>query len=135
LAKQKERAQPFFCLYVRSWKIFVYFLFCFVCVASALWMALRVLRAARGLNTKRECADDFIKTKLVVTLGPASSSRDVLSQLYENKQTNFGRCLVSENKQTNKKRVSEGVDVFRLNFSHGTHEEHTQVCMCRGTLC
>jgi pyruvate kinase len=44
------------------------------------------------------------RTKIVATIGPASSSPQVLRQLME-----------------------AGVDVFRLNFSHGTHEEHSAV--------
>ena len=40
-------------------------------------------------------------TKIVATLGPASSSADTLSQLFR-----------------------AGADVFRLNFSHGTHDDH-----------
>jgi pyruvate kinase len=40
-------------------------------------------------------------TRIVATLGPASSSPDVLNALVEG-----------------------GVDIFRLNFSHGTHESH-----------
>ena len=40
-------------------------------------------------------------TKIVATLGPASSAPEVLDAL-----------------------VAGGVDVFRLNFSHGTHESH-----------
>jgi len=43
------------------------------------------------------------KTKIVATLGPASSSPDMVEKLIE-----------------------AGVDVARLNFSHGTHEEHEQ---------
>lgn len=42
-------------------------------------------------------------TKIVATLGPASSSAEIISILFE-----------------------RGVDVFRLNFSHGTHETHAQ---------
>lgn len=41
------------------------------------------------------------KTKIVATVGPASESKEVLIQL-----------------------AKAGVNVFRLNFSHGTHEDH-----------
>lgn len=44
------------------------------------------------------------RTKIVATLGPASSSPDVLARL-----------------------IDSGVNVFRLNFSHGTHESHAEV--------
>jgi pyruvate kinase len=44
------------------------------------------------------------RTKTVATIGPASWSPPVLRQLIE-----------------------AGVDVFRLNFSHGTHEEHSAI--------
>ena len=44
------------------------------------------------------------RTKIVATIGPASRTPEVLRQLIE-----------------------AGVDVFRLNFSHGTHEEHSAV--------
>ena len=44
------------------------------------------------------------KTKIVATLGPASNTAEVIGQLIET-----------------------GMDVARLNFSHGTHEEHSQV--------
>lgn len=40
-------------------------------------------------------------TKIVATLGPASDNKDILTKL-----------------------VKAGADVFRLNFSHGTHEDH-----------
>jgi pyruvate kinase len=43
------------------------------------------------------------RTKIVATLGPASSSREVIRQL-----------------------VQAGMDVARLNFSHGSYEQHTQ---------
>jgi pyruvate kinase len=43
-----------------------------------------------------------IRTKIVATVGPASRGPEMLRKLLE-----------------------AGVNVFRLNFSHGTHEEHT----------
>ncbi len=46
----------------------------------------------------------FNKTKIVATVGPASNTYDRLAML-----------------------IREGVDVFRLNFSHGAHEEHLSV--------
>ena len=39
--------------------------------------------------------------KIVATLGPASTSRETIEALYK-----------------------AGADVLRLNFSHGTHEDH-----------
>ena len=39
--------------------------------------------------------------KIVATLGPASSTKERIAEL-----------------------VRTGVDVFRFNFSHGTHEDH-----------
>jgi pyruvate kinase len=41
------------------------------------------------------------RTKIIATLGPSSSSLEVLTRLFQ-----------------------AGADVFRLNFSHGTHEDH-----------
>jgi pyruvate kinase len=41
--------------------------------------------------------------KIVATLGPASSSLEMIRALFD-----------------------AGVDVFRLNFSHGTHEQHQE---------
>jgi len=46
----------------------------------------------------------YNRTKIVATVGPASSSKEMLRAL-----------------------LKEGVDVFRLNFSHGTHENHQKV--------
>ncbi|MGI4875213.1 MAG: pyruvate kinase [Janthinobacterium lividum] len=46
----------------------------------------------------------FNRTKIVATVGPASNTYERLSVL-----------------------VREGVDVFRLNFSHGSHEDHLSV--------
>ena len=45
----------------------------------------------------------FRLTKIVATLGPASSSPEMIRALFD-----------------------AGVDVFRLNFSHGTHEHHAE---------
>ncbi len=47
---------------------------------------------------------DHQNTKIVATVGPASNSYNGLLEL-----------------------VKAGVDVFRLNFSHGTHEDHQEV--------
>ncbi len=46
----------------------------------------------------------YNKTKIVATVGPASNSKEMLRAL-----------------------IKEGVDVFRLNFSHGSHEDHLKV--------
>ena len=46
----------------------------------------------------------FNRTKIIATVGPASNSYEILLAL-----------------------VKQGVDLFRLNFSHGTHDEHKQV--------
>ena len=46
----------------------------------------------------------FQKTKILATIGPASNSYGTLLEL-----------------------VRAGVDAFRLNFSHGTHEDHLKV--------
>lgn len=46
----------------------------------------------------------FNKTKIVATVGPACNTKDQLREL-----------------------IRAGVDVFRLNFSHGTHEDHRKV--------
>ena len=43
-------------------------------------------------------------TKIVTTIGSASDSAETIKKLYKN-----------------------GVNVFRLNFSHGTHESHDKV--------
>lgn len=45
-----------------------------------------------------------MRTKIICTIGPASSSYEILKQL-----------------------VMAGMKLARLNFSHGTHEEHSQV--------
>ena len=48
-------------------------------------------------------SDNARRTKIVATVGPASREPEVLRQLFE-----------------------AGVDVFRLNFAHGTPEEHVE---------
>ena len=45
----------------------------------------------------------FRRTKIVCTLGPATSSPEMILKL-----------------------IDEGMDVARLNFSHGDHEQHRQ---------
>jgi pyruvate kinase len=54
-------------------------------------------------NSTGECSMDR-RTKIVATIGPASQSEDMIHRL-----------------------LKEGVNVARLNLSHGTHEEHTEV--------
>lgn len=46
----------------------------------------------------------FNKTKIVATVGPACNTKEKLAELIE-----------------------AGVDIFRLNFSHGSHEEHLKI--------
>jgi pyruvate kinase len=46
----------------------------------------------------------FTRTKIVATIGPASSSKEVLKEM-----------------------ILAGVDVCRLNFSHGNYDDHKQV--------
>ena len=43
-------------------------------------------------------------TKIIATIGPATNSADAIAAL-----------------------IDAGVDVFRLNFSHGTHESHGEL--------
>ncbi len=51
---------------------------------------------------KREI--NFNKSKIIATVGPACNTKEKLKEL-----------------------VNAGADVFRLNFSHGTHEDHQKV--------
>ena len=43
------------------------------------------------------------RTKIIATIGPSSSDYNILKDM-----------------------ISRGVDVVRLNFSHGSHEDHLQ---------
>ncbi len=43
------------------------------------------------------------RTKIIATLGPATDDLSILEEI-----------------------IHEGVDIIRLNFSHGTHEKHKQ---------
>ena len=56
------------------------------------------------LLSDEEPLEIWKKTKIVSTLGPASESKEVITQLHK-----------------------QGVNVFRLNFSHGNHETHGEL--------
>ncbi|NBU62612.1 MAG: pyruvate kinase, partial [Chlamydiae bacterium] len=47
---------------------------------------------------------DHPRTKIIATLGPSTKTEDMIRSL-----------------------IKSGVNVFRLNFSHGTHEEHLEI--------
>ena len=49
----------------------------------------------------------YSKTKIIATIGPASQNIDVLRKLYE-----------------------AGMDVVRLNFSHGSYDQHKETIEC-----
>ena len=55
------------------------------------------------MNLKNEQKINLKRTKIISTLGPVTESKSLIKQLYE-----------------------AGVDIFRLNFSHGTLNEHEQ---------
>lgn len=54
-------------------------------------------------SDRKYMSNSHRKTKIIATLGPASRSKERIMQL-----------------------ISAGANVFRLNFSHGSHEEHLQ---------
>ena len=53
----------------------------------------------------------FNRTKIIATIGPSSANEEVLTEM-----------------------IMNGVDVCRLNFSHGTHEEHLRVMKLIDTI-
>jgi pyruvate kinase len=57
-----------------------------------------------GSNTPITPSEIFNKTKIIATVGPSTASKEMLAQL-----------------------IQAGVQIFRLNFSHGTHADHEQV--------
>jgi pyruvate kinase len=59
------------------------------------------LSARAAVATLELVSADPRRTKIVATIGPASATHETMSAL-----------------------VTAGVDAFRMNFSHGTHEEH-----------
>ena len=46
----------------------------------------------------------FTRTKIVATIGPSSNTKAILTEM-----------------------IANGVDVFRMNFSHGTHQDHLKL--------
>ena len=63
--------------------------------------AVRFFKMAHWLVSQMRRLTKMRKTKIVCTLGPASSDRETLEQMWK-----------------------AGMNVARLNFSHGSHEEH-----------
>src|SRR5258706_2251612 len=73
-------------------------------MASAHSTAIALLRSRAHLNAKSSPGTAMRRNrnaKIVATLGPASSSPELIRALFD-----------------------AGADVFRLNFSHGTHDDH-----------
>jgi pyruvate kinase len=75
-----------------------------VAATSLLQFAVLALRSLDDMATVVASQTTIGRTKIVATIGPASSAPEVLFRLIES-----------------------GVSVFRLNFSHGTHEGHAKV--------
>ena len=58
---------------------------------------------AKKISAQTPLRVDVRRTKIVATLGPASGSPEMIGEL-----------------------IDSGVNVFRMNFSHGSHEQHRQ---------
>ncbi len=79
--------------------------YCPICTKNRTPYAKADFAEGRSLSTRGAVN----RTQIIATLGPATNSPEKIRALYE-----------------------AGVDTFRLNFSHGTHEEHAQtVAMIR----
>lgn len=63
-----------------------------------------VLTLSKITNQSNNMNSSYSHTKIIATIGPASSSKQVLKEM-----------------------MLAGIDVCRLNFSHGTHENHLKV--------
>ena len=72
-----------------------------VCLLAELLEFLELLELPMDLDPPSEAPANLRQTKIVATLGPASDA------------------LIGE-------LIAAGVDVFRLNFSHGNHDEHAR---------
>jgi pyruvate kinase len=62
-----------------------------------------IVRNRSGVDIKGILAQNFKRTKILATVGPATHSQEAIMDL-----------------------IKEGVNCIRLNFSHGSHEDHAQ---------
>jgi pyruvate kinase len=72
-------------------------------VATPIGLSAAIREAPPGGPAERERVRRNRCTKIIATLGPASATPDVLARLFQG-----------------------GADVFRLNFSHGSHDDHRE---------